>query len=127
MGGSSSSSSSSSSTTTNEDNRVAVEQGAIGIGAGATVTVTDGGILEGAGDLVNSFGGVLESGFASLADQADEFAAFATDAVTQANALALERQEGDTKEIAETTIKGVLLATVGMGAILGLALFWGRK
>ena len=123
MGGKSSSSSSSS--TRNEDNRVAVEQGAIGIGAGATVNVTDGGILEGAGDLVGAFGGVLESGFNSLADQAEQFAGFATDAVSQANALALERQEGDAKEIAETTIRGVLMATVGIGAIVGLAMVMG--
>jgi len=103
-----------------------VEAGGVGIGAGATVNITDGGVLEGAGDLVRGFSGVLEGGFAALEGVAGEFANFALGAVTQANELALERQEGDTKEIAETTIRGVLLATVGMAAIMGMALYWKR-
>ena len=55
------------------------------------------------------------------------FADFATEAVTQANSLALERQEDDIKEISERTIKSVLGASVAMAGIVVLALIFGRK
>lgn len=116
MGGKSKSSSSSSTRTTynTTDNRLAVEGGGFGVGAGAEVEInlTDGGAIE-----------ALETGFEALPDIVGHVADFAGGVVEDNTAILAEKLEDNSKEIAESTIKMVLLA----GTAIAVAAIWMRK
>lgn len=118
MGGKSSSSSSSTSTTEQYDQRVAVEAGGIGIGAGATVHTTS---ID--PELVSAAASVLENGL----EQAANVIESVTDSTEQTtkNVLGIlsEQVESDAKEVTELALK----IMAGVVVVIGFIIFWGRK
>lgn len=124
MGSRSSSSSSSSQTTQQYDQRVAVESGGYGVGAGANVdvSITDAGALEQvasiAGELTKSVG----AGFDAVTLLGEGAAEFAREIVTENNKVLAEAQEDNAKEISETLIWSI----AGVAIVLGGVLLWRR-
>jgi hypothetical protein len=110
-GGSSKSSSSSSTVqeTNQYDQRVAVESGGIGVGAGANVVFTDQGVVEGAGD-------ILRDGLGALDKLARQVTGFAKETVESNNKILAEQAESDAKEIGQLALKGTVLLTLALFA-----------
>ena len=121
MGGKSSSSSSSSQVqeTNQYDQRVAVESGGIGVGAGANVTFTDQGVVDGAA-------GLLGEGLGALDKLARQVTDFAKETVRSNNEVLAEQAESDTKELGALALKGTVIVALGMIAV-AVWLFGGKN
>ena len=129
MGGKSSSKSSSSTSSNVTDNRFGVESEGIGVSASgnSTVNVTDFDpeVVEQFKAIAGDVADTLGKGFDSVGDVTSAVTGLASGVIEDSLKIVSEASEDNAKEIAESTIKYLLLGVTT--AIVAVAYFWGKK